>query len=68
MQRQSQSRTLWTKLGIAWWFRVVMFGVRMDCVLYTCLKTAVVSHEPLKNIFSIYSYSDRFDLIDLGWG
>ena len=30
--------------------------------------TAVIPHSPLQNVFSIYSYSDRFGLIYLGWG
>ena len=29
------------------------------------LKTAVISHKPLKNVFSIYTPLDRFDLIYL---
>ena len=35
---------------------------------YTCLKIAVISYKPLRKVLSIYSYSDRFDLIYLGWG
>eukprot|EP01046_Picozoa_sp_COSAG06_P047231 COSAG06_NODE_6831_length_2753_cov_6.636045_2_plen_87_part_00 len=35
---------------------------------YTCLKIAVISYKPLRKVLSIYTYSDRFDLIYLGWG
>ena len=44
-----------------WWHQWIV-------LLYTSLNTAVISHKPLKNVFSIYSNSDRIDLIYLGWG
>ena len=66
----SHPGSLSTMLGIVWQLKVVMFGVRMcsQQMYYTCLKIAVISYKPLANVLSIYSYSDRFDLIYLGWG